>query len=310
MHGVWLVLGGALIWSTGGVAIKWLPMSPLAVSALRSLLAALLFLAILRGGAFRPVGHRGWWWTGAVSYAYVVTSFVFATRLTTAANAIFLQYTAPLWVMLLAGRLLGERVTATDIGALVIGGAGVGLCLSGGFRGLGDGALFSTAMLGDLLGVTSGIAFGLCTLSMRRANRIEHHGGADGDARSFLFVGNVIAAGVGFAIVLGLPGERAAFAAIPWGGAAIAVMVWLGFFHLGGGYLMVQHGLRSVTAMQASLLTLVEPILNPVWVAAGVGERPSAETLAGGALVLGALALSVVARPRERRVAKVEAAGD
>ncbi|MBI5154945.1 DMT family transporter [Candidatus Poribacteria bacterium] len=138
---------------------------------------------------------------------------------------------------------------------------------------------------------SAGVLFGVCTILMRKANRAAHEAGnGDHGAVRFLFAGNLLAA------LIGLPALITVLSAGGLGVAGGAALVWLGFGQLGGGYLAVQHGLRRVPALQASVLTLIEPILNPVWVALTVGEMPTAGTLAGGAFVLGGMLLGVLWR--------------
>lgn len=306
--GALCVVLGALLWSTGGAAVKWLPQPPLAVSAGRSLLAAGLMLLVC-GGRVAPPRSPGFW-VGVACYAWVVTGFVLATRLTTAANAILLQFTSPLWVIVLGGWLLGERPRRSDWAALAIGAFGIVLCL---WDGLASSlaerreGLLTPESAGDLIALSTGFAFGLCFIAMRKANRAEPRAGG-WDARVMIFWGNAAAVAVGAGWLALSPPAEGAGALLAGGVAAALVMLWLGFAQLGGGYLLVQHGMRQVGAIQASLLTLIEPVLNPLWVLLVAGERPAAMTIAGGSLVIGGLALNVALRGRPRRILGSKAA--
>lgn len=300
-RGVAWILAGALLWSTGGVGVKWLTgiegWPPLFVSAFRSLLAAVVFFLAL-GGRWSPPapGCRRWFWLGALTYAYVVTAFVVATFLTTAANAIILQDTAPLWVLGFSGVLLGERARWRDAGALLTGLVGVAFCVWDGLQESSGGGLLSKHTAGDLLALTSGLAFGFTTIAMRHFSRGD--GGIDRQAVSFLFVGNVLAGVIGLGLAAVVGGTIPLAGAAGSGGLLVSLLVlaWLGFGQLGGGYLFVQRGLRHVPAIPGSLLMLAEPVVNPIWVALAVGEIPPATTIAGGALVLSGMLIGVTGR--------------
>jgi drug/metabolite transporter (DMT)-like permease len=300
-RGVAWILAGALLWSTGGVGVKWLTgiegWPPLLVSAFRSLLAAVVFFLAL-GGRWSPPASdsRRWFWLGALTYAYVVTAFVVATFLTTAANAIILQDTAPLWVLGFSGVMLGERARWRDAGALLTGLVGVGLCVWDGLRQPSGEGLLSARTAGDLLALTSGLAFGFTTIAMRHFSRGED--GIDRQAVSFLFMGNVLAGALGLGLAVLAGGTVPLTGAAGSGGLLVSLLVlaWLGFGQLGGGYLCVQRGLRNVPAIQGSLLMLAEPVVNPIWVALAVGEIPPATTIAGGALVLSGMLIGVTGR--------------
>jgi drug/metabolite transporter (DMT)-like permease len=296
-----LVLAGAVLWSTGGVFIKLLVRDPgwgpFAISTGRSALAAALFFVVLRGRIRIPGGRSGrWFWAGALSYAYVVTAFVLATKMTTAANAIILQDTAPLWVLAFGGVLLGERARWRDGAALAAGLAGVVLCVRNGLMQPRAGGLFSPQTAGDFLALSSGATFGLTTLALRRLSRAA--GTAESEdhaALALLCVGNVLAVGAGLA---GAFAVGTAFRVPSLAGLAVPLLMllWLGLVQLGAGYLLVQRGLRRLPAFQASMLMLLEPILNPLWVALMASEIPAGTTMIGGGLVLAGMAIGLTGK--------------
>lgn len=335
IRGAALVLVAALLWSTGGACVKVLDgYPPLAISAGRSVISALLFLALLRGHIGLPSTMKRWIGLGAAVYALVVITFVVATRFTTAANAILLQYTAPLWIAVLGWTVLGERPSSRDLVALALGGGGVILCASEGLALFMENRSISKTLLGDALALGSGLCFAGMTIILRITSRREGEGrdprdirdgrdtrnreasrqgsaagdpigagpagdrGRDEPSASLLclFYGNLLAAVIGMpALVSALPnagieGHSA------WLG--LAVLVWLGAGQLGGGYWFFQRGLRTTRALTASLLGLIEPVLNPVWAALVVAEIPSRGTLVGGLLVLVSVALSLTAGRR------------
>jgi drug/metabolite transporter (DMT)-like permease len=251
----------ALLWSTGGVLIKWIQWHPLALCGARSAIAALLLWAVLKrpqfNWSFAQIG-------GAVSYAATVLIYVSAVKLTTAANAILLQYTAPMWVALFGAWFVGERTSRLDWLAVALSLAGMVLF----FR---DG-LASQSLVGDLLAVLSGITMAWMTLFLRKQK--------DGSPLESVLLGNVLAAVVGLPFVLNSPPPN-----VP----GLLALILMGLFQLGLPYVLYTAAIKQVTALEAMLVATIEPILNPIWVLLLVGERPSVWALLGGALVVAAI---------------------
>ncbi|MDL2718613.1 MAG: DMT family transporter [Acidobacteriota bacterium] len=272
-RGALLIAAAALLWSTGGLAIKLVPLSAFGVVFWRSLVAGIVLLF-----AFRPSRER--WRHAAPStvivYALMILTFVSATKMTTAANAIFLQYTGPLYVLALAPFLLKERFKKID--AVAVGVAIVGMSL------FFLGRLDPGALAGNLVAVVSGLFFGLTILLLRRD--------ASGDAIPSVIAGNLAAAAIA------LP--------FAWGDLAldtrgVALVLFLGVFQLGVSYVLFVKGLKTVPAAEASLIGMLEPTFNPLWAFLGIGERPSGWALLGGAIVLVAVAGRTIAGSRMRR---------
>jgi drug/metabolite transporter (DMT)-like permease len=272
-RGARLIAAAALLWSTGGLAIKLVPLGALGVVFWRSFVSGVFLLAV-----FRPSRER---WRHAapstvVVYALMILTFVSATKMTTAANAIFLQYTGPLYVLALAPFLLKEKFRRID--AVAVGVALFGMSL------FFVGRLDPGALAGNLIAVVSGLFFGLTILLLRRD--------ASGDAIPSVIAGNLAAA------ALALP--------FAWGHLAldtrgVALVLFLGIFQLGISYVLFVKGLRTVPAAEASLIGMLEPMFNPLWAFLGLGERPSAWALLGGAIVLLAVAGRTIAGSRMRR---------
>lgn len=265
----WVVLA-AVLWSSGGLFIKWAPLPGLAVAGGRAAVTALFYLAVLRPDLRRAS------LTTALTYALMILSFVTATKLTTAASAIFLQYTGTAWVLVAGPRLLGEPLRRVDGVAAAAALLGMGLCLLDGSQAGADSA---QRWQGDVLGAISGVFFAGTVIAMRRDARP----GAPYDAQASTTLGNLLAA----ALALPLSAEALGGALQP---AAVGALLYLGVVQMGLAYLAFLKGLRVVPAATASLLALAEPALSPLWVLLGTGERPGAWTLAGGAVVLSALA--------------------
>jgi drug/metabolite transporter (DMT)-like permease len=274
-------------------------MGPWALSGGRSALAALIFLALLRGQVFPTREQRRWVVAGAGVYAFVVTSYVLANLLTTAANTIILQYTAPLWIALAGWTLIGARPSARELVALTIGGGGVVLCLAPSLTFSVASCTPSRAMLGDAVALGSGVGFAALTICLRRLSRSEHGNRPEEIARAPLqcvFWGNLIAA------LIGAPALIAGGGAVP--ALSWLILLYLGLFQLGSGYWCFQRGLRTTRALTASLLNLIEPVLNPLWVALAVGEIPHVGTLFGGSAVLAAVVTLLLAPRRGNRTSR------
>jgi drug/metabolite transporter, DME family len=255
--GPWLILAAATLWSTGGAAIKLCTLSAWEISLGRSLVAAVVLWLFMPGARSRPT--RGTW-AVAAAYAVTVVLFTVANKLTTSANAIFLQDTAPLYVLLLSPLLLGERPSRGELLSVPL--FLVGLLLF--FRD----QLTPGQLSGNLIALASGVSFALAILGLRRLR--------GGNAPAVL-LGNLLAGAAS------LPG---AVGGTPATSRDLAILLFLGVFQLGLSYALFARGVRSTPATEASLLALVEPVLNPVWTFFFTGERPGPWALAGGSLVL------------------------
>jgi drug/metabolite transporter (DMT)-like permease len=269
LRGILFVVAAALFWSFGGLWIKLVEMNGLAVAGGRSAIAAALVWLYLRGARVRMTREI---LLGSIAYAGTVIFFVLATKNTTAANAILIQYTAPVYVALLSSRMLREKIGGLDWAtiAIVIGGM-VLLMLDG----LESGGLF-----GNLLALVSGIFFALCVIAIRM--------GREGSAIGMVLYGNLLTA------LIGLP-----FAvATPPSGSDLLYLSLLGVVQLGLGYIFFVEGMKSVSAIEGALLPVIEPVLNPVWVAVFAGEEPSVHTILGGLLIVGAVTARSLARAR------------
>ena len=253
------VLAAAVLWSTAGAAIKLTSLTGLQVSSGRSLLAAAVLLLLVPRSRKRPSRKALW---AAVAYAATVTLFVIANKLTTAANAIFLQDSAPLYVMLLSPLLIGERPSRSELTSAPLFLLGLVLFF---FDQLTPGQ-----MLGNGIAILAGVAFALAIIGLRAV-------GDEGPVT--LAWGNLIA-GVGV-----LPFALSGFS--PTVSDALA-LAWLGPFQLAAAYMLFSRGVRETPATEASLLILIEPVLSPIWTFAFTGERPGPWALAGGAVILAA----------------------
>lgn len=261
----------AILWSAGGLLIKSIASwSPLAIAGARSGIAALVIFFYLYARDRRLPRLR---WSAlqigtALCYAGVVILFTIANKMTTAANAILLQYTAPVYVALFSYWVLRERITVADW-------VTVGVVLGGMLLFFLDD-LAPGNLAGNIFSVLSGVFFAFFTLLLRKQK--------DGSPAEAVMLGNIITA------LVGLPFYFQAFpTAFEWG-----ALVFLGLFQLGLSYIFYTIAIKNVIALEAILIPVIEPILNPVWVFLLLGEAPGPWALVGGVLVLGAVtALSI-----------------
>jgi drug/metabolite transporter (DMT)-like permease len=267
-NAVLAVAGAALLWSSGGVFIKLAPMPALAVASGRSLVAGLFYMLVLRPNL------RAARFSTAAAYAACILTFVTATRLTTAANAIFLQYTGPAYVLVLSPWLLREPFRAIDGACVALSLCGMSLFFVG--------KVEPGQLAGNLLGIASGVFFALVVVLLRRDAR-----GGKGDALPSAALGNLLAAAVSLPFAIrALPQMTT--------GPGLFVLLYLGIVQLGVAYLLFMRGVRRVPAAEASLISTLEPIFNPLWVFIGTGEQPGPWAIAGGAVVVASVILRTV----------------
>lgn len=280
------LLGAALLWSLSGAFVKSLDMDPHSVATYRSLSAGAFLgvIAVARGvrPSWNPI-------MAVMVAAFTVMNYVFIKSMTetTAANAIFLQYTAPAWMTLGSLLLLGE--TSDRRQWLVLSGSllGIGVLIVG---NLHAGA---SQLVGIGLGLFSGLTYAAVAISLRYLRHhdplwltIINHIGA---GLILLTMGLMLEATSGPRGLLDFPREpRAAFG-----------LILFGIVQMGLPYLLFGIGLRTISAQEAGILTLMEPVLNPVWTYLASGEIPSTGTIAGGAILVSMLLLRYF--PKRRR---------
>ncbi|MGH9254019.1 MAG: DMT family transporter [Vicinamibacterales bacterium] len=259
------VVVAAVLFSTGGAAIKTAALSGIQVASVRSGIAAIALLLWLRGRLQWSAQNVG---VGAI-YAATLVLFVMSTKLTTAASAIFLQSTAPLYIVILAPLLLGERFRARDLALLAAAAAGLVLCVGGGSEATVTAPDPAT---GNLLGILCSLSWAFTLLGLRWIERSQ-----PGSGLSAVVIGNLIAFLVGLPFLVPLP----AASAVDW-----ATLVYLGVFQIGLAYVLLTGAFGPLPALHVSLLLLIEPVLNPVWTLVIRGEQPGAWTLVGGAIIV------------------------
>ncbi|MDR2020619.1 MAG: DMT family transporter [Treponema sp.] len=275
----------AVLWSTSGLFIKLVDWHPILIAGGRSFIAALfmggirLFFGFRAGGAH--AGKRTFSvWAGGTAYAVTMISFVIANKLTASANAILLQYSAPVWAAVLGWLLIKEKPRWEHWGALVLVILGMLLFFK---EGLAGGAL-----LGDALAVFSGLCFGANSVFMRM--------GKEGNPADAMLLSHTITA------VFSIP-FFFLYPPVLTPGSAGAIL-FMGIFQIGCASLLFSYGIRRVRAVQAMLTAMIEPVLNPVWVLLVTKERPSLRALAGGGIIMAAVMISsLIGKHREIREA-------
>jgi drug/metabolite transporter (DMT)-like permease len=271
---VLLLVAAALCWSLAGVLIKYVgeSWSGLTIAGARGGIAAVFLWLTHRRLRFHFSRVQV---IGALGYAACTITFCLATTLTSAANAILLQYTAPVWVALFGASFLGERSTRGDWIAIAVALGGMTLFFKDSLT-LGHFA-------GDALAVLSGVFFAGMTIALRKQK--------DGSPVESIILGNVIAFLVGLPWIVG---------ATPLPGSGWIALLVLGVVQLGFSYWLYARAIRHVTALEAVLIPVIEPILNPVWVLLFRNEKPSGWAMVGGAIVLSAVTTRALLSMRAR----------
>src|SRR6266511_170403 len=272
------IIVAAVLFSSGGAAIKFCSFGAWQLAAFRAALAMLTILVLL------PEARRGWnWRTIVVGVAYAATTLLYvqANKHTTAASAIFLQSTSPLFILLLAPLLLGEHATRRDIGQMAIMAVGFGLF----FLGLDQpSATAPNPALGNVLAAICAVTWAFTVIGYRwLAAR-----GASVAAAAVS--GNLTACLIALIMAQPLVAGRP----VDW-----AVVGFLGVCQLGIPYLFLARAVPQVRALEVGLFLLIEPVLNPIWAWLVHGETPGPATLAGGALILGATAVRMLLDARK-----------
>jgi drug/metabolite transporter (DMT)-like permease len=269
-------IAAAILFSTGGAGVKVSAFTGPQVAALRSGIAAVALLFWLR--------HRVRWTPQVlglgVIYACMITLFVNATKLTTAAIAIYMQSMAPLYILVLAPFLLGERFRGRDVVYMAALAAGMAICFAG------QTVASATApdpATGNVLAVLSGLAWALTLMSLRF---VQRDGAASGIAMSAVVIGNLLASAASLPFAWPFP---VAAPLVEWG-----TIVYLGVVQIGVAYVCLTRAMQHLPALEASLLLLLEPVLNPIWTWAIRDEHPGAWVLAGGSIIIAATAAKAV----------------
>lgn len=258
--GIAYVVIASILWSTGGLLIKLSDWNSIAISGSRSLISALIMLAYIKKPKITKSKPQI---IGAIAYTATVLFFVMANKLTTAANAILLQYTAPIFVAILGVWILKERIHWYDLVSIAAVFLGISLFFIQGIEG--------GKALGNVIAILSGFSMASATVALRLQK--------DGSAVETTWLGNILT----FIIALPFLGQ------VQFDFKNVMIIVFLGVFQLGISYILYVNSLKYITALEAILLTVIEPLLNPLWVYIFTGEAPGILAIIGGIIVITAI---------------------
>ena len=293
---IYYLIATAILWSTSGLFIKLIHWNPMAISATRSGIAALVmlfflnypFLSISKSTASKNKNilsslfskdlfkKRKTTLLGAVSYALLGILFVIANKLTTSANAILLQFTAPIWVALFSHWFLKEKIRKSDWVAISISMFGMVLFF---FGDLNPGYI-----IGNLIAISSGVAMAFMVIFLKLEK--------EGSALEVTLLGNVLT------LLIGLPFF---FLSTPDLMSLFAILL-LGTFQFGISYILYTAAIPHVSALEAILIPIIEPLLNPVWVFLFTKELPGGHAFLGGFIVIGSIFIRSVYQEKKRKL--------
>jgi len=254
----------AVLWSTGGLLIKWVDWNPIAIAGIRSGISSLVMIGFWFVLTKKlPKRPDKFVFFGALNYMILVMLFVSANKLTTSANAILLQFTAPIWAMIIGAIFFKEKFDKKDIFTVIIVFSGMILFFVGDIDGGG--------LLGNILAVISGISMALMIITLKK---VKHH-----KPLEVVIWGNI------FTFIVAIP----FYSGIVFTSVNLTGILLLGIFQLGISYIFFAKGIENVTVLEGILIPVIEPLLNPIWVFLGTGEKPSQYALVGGVIVLAAV---------------------
>lgn len=256
--GLFAIIVSALLWSTGGLFIKLIQLDAFQLSFFRSLFAAATIAILFKRDAFKfNFGTL----INSLFYPAILILFVIATKMTTAANAIFLQYTAPIYVLILEPILLKTHLERINVITIIVCFLGMGLFFLG--------ELQPGHLEGNVIALMSGVCFAGFLLGMRK-NKPEYQ-------IATIFWGNIVVSLICSFSVINISSVEI---------SDFYMMAYLGIFQIGLAYAIFTYGLKRVQAIEASLISMIEPVLNPVWVLIGYGETPSFTAIIGGIIII------------------------
>jgi drug/metabolite transporter (DMT)-like permease len=259
----------AFLWSTSGFFIKYLTINAFQISFFRSLIAALtvFFITVARKQKlkfeFDKVSNFA-----AIFYAGILILFVLATKMTSAANAIFLQFTAPMYLVVLEPLLLKTKFESKNVITIFICIAGMILFFFGKLE-LGN-------IYGNLLAIASGMCFAMFSLLLKY-KKVKHK---NDNTLNNVIMGNVLVAVIAFFVV---------FPDFTLDLTQSLILLYMGAIQIGVSYIIFNEGIKYVSATESMIIATLEAIFNPIWVFIGIGEAPSVYSILGGLIIFGAI---------------------
>ncbi len=280
------VVIAVLLWSSGGLLIKMTSVSGYEVNLGRCFFAAITIALLTK---FKALKADKFTILAAIFYVGALSFFAVANKMTTAANAIFLQYTAPVYILIFAPFVLKEKFRFSDLLTVIV-------CIFGMTLFFVDSTPVAnltaeSQFIGNILGLCSGVSLGGYILLLRHPKAYKQN------PASSVFYGNILAIFVMLPFVILKPSV--------WTGRDIFAVVILGVFQIGLAYYLFTYGVsKGVRSLDASIIGFIEPLLNPVWVFLFIGEKPSNWAILGGAIIIAAVLLHTLKQTKSRKELK------
>jgi len=282
---IYLVLIAVLLWSTGGLFIKMTSLDAFSVNLGRSFFAAIVVAVFtykkgLKLDAFTLFT--------SFLYAGTLSAFVYATKNTTAANAIFLQYTAPIYILILSPFISKEKFRVQDLLTVIVCLAGMTLFF---FEAPSAANVLAVNIFaGNIAALISGVFFGLYFIFLRHPRSLQKNPALS------VFYGNILVVLFMAPIVASNPPETLAL-------ADVGAILFLGIFQIGVAYILFTNGIAGgVRSLDASIIGFLEPLFNPVWVFLFLAEKPSSWAMLGGAIIITAVAVHSFRQNQSRKL--------
>lgn len=281
---VWFVVFGVLLWSIGGLFIKWTSVSGYEVNLGRCFFAAITIALLTK---FKALKADKFTFLAALFYVGALSFFALANKKTTAANAIFLQYTAPIYILIFAPFLLREKFRWSDLVTVAVCLLGMTLFFVKSEQN--NNLTAESQFIGNILGLCSGVSLGGYILLLRHPKALNQN------PASSVFYGNIFACLVMLPFVMANPSS--------WGSNDLIAVIILGVFQIGLAYFLFTYGVtHGVRSLDASIIGFLEPLLNPIWVFLFLGETPSRWAILGGAIIISAIIFHTIKANRSRFV--------
>jgi drug/metabolite transporter (DMT)-like permease len=285
---IWFVVAAVLLWSTGGLFIKLTTLDAFQVTFFRSLFAAITVLVLTRKSGLKI---NAFGIMVSIIYAILLFLFVWATKHTTAANAIFLQYTAPIYILILAPFVIGERFHLRDLVTVVFCIAGMSLFFVGDLT-IGD-------YQGNFAALGSGLFLGLYIMLLKHPGAIGGRQAAGGGGTQTLNPVITVIYGNFLLALVTLPSGLTAIPTLT--SRDLGAVAFLGIFQIGISYILFIKGVQAGTRpLDASIIGFIEPLLNPVWVFLFVAERPSNWAILGGTIIIATVVAHTLVQYRSK----------
>jgi drug/metabolite transporter (DMT)-like permease len=281
LSGTYSIIIAALLWSTGGLFIKEVSLDAWSISLWRSLFGCLTIFAIYRFNRKRiEAGRTEPWftpqlWITSFFFALLLVLFVIATKLTTSANAIFLQYTAPIYVLFAEPILSHTKLKPRDLAMVFISTCAMALFFLGEFD--------VRSLWGNVAALTSGVAFATFALLLKHKHASEAL-----RWRAVIVGHGMIVLAMTLLAIVGITNPMFKSA------SDFSMLVFLGMVQIGIAYTFFTFGIGHVRAIDATLICMIEPVLNPIWVYIGMGEKPTPWAILGGGIILSVVAIRTI----------------